>query len=369
MFAPSYALTPAIAKALMEIEACRQAIIRLSLTAPMLESLRRTARLLSTHFSTQIEGNRLSPAQVEDVLQWGGRFPGRERDEAEVRNYYLALDFVAAQGRRKDRLTEQLVRTIHGLVLRGRKKATKYRDGQNVIRDGRSGGIVYLPPEAKDVRRLMKELIAWIGTELRREELPTPVIAAVAHCQFATIHPYYDGNGRTARLLTTLILHRGGYGLHGIYSLEEYYAKHLAGYYDALAVGTSHNYYMGRANADITKFVAYFCRGMADSFARIRAQAETAERRGDPDHATALRDLTAQQRKALSLFAKASTITSRDAADFFGISTRAASALCVKWTQEGFLALADPSKKARRYRLAGKYEEIVAANSGTKSKG
>ena len=50
-----------------------------------------------------------------------------------------------------DRLTEQLVRTIHGLVLYGRKKATKYRDGQNVIRDGRSNAIVYLPPEAKDV--------------------------------------------------------------------------------------------------------------------------------------------------------------------------------------------------------------------------
>src|ERR1700733_10509810 len=131
MFAPTFALTPAIAKALMEIEACRQTVVQLPLTASMLESLRKTARLLSTHFSTQIEGNRLSPSQVEEVLKGGGGFPGRERDEAAVRNYFLALEFVVGQGRTKDRLTEQHVRTIPGLVLHARKKPTKYRDGQN----------------------------------------------------------------------------------------------------------------------------------------------------------------------------------------------------------------------------------------------
>ncbi len=361
MFAPNFKLTPQIVKALMEIEACRQAIVRLPLSVPMLDSLRKTARLLSTHFSTQIEGNRLSPSQVEEVLKGGGGFPGRERDEAEVRNYYLALEYVTAQGKTKERPTERVVRIIHGLVLDGRKKATKYRDGQNVIRDGRSGAIVYLPPEAQDVPRMMRELVTWIGNQMREDELPVPVIAAVAHCQFATTHPYYDGNGRTARLLATLILHRGGYGLHGIYSLEEYYAKNLSGYYNALSVGTSHNYYLGRAEADITKFLDYFCRGMADSFARIRAQAEAAERRGEPNKAADLRELTPQQRKALSLFTKTRTVTSAEIADFFGISQRAASALCGRWLEKGFVLVADPSKKARRYQLAERYETIVAA--------
>ncbi len=82
--------------------------------------------------------------------------------------------------------------------------------------------------------------------------MPVPVIAALAHYQFATIHPYYDGNGRTARLLTTLILHKAGYGLKGIYSLEEYYSRNFDGYYYALAVGGSHNYYMGREKADVS---------------------------------------------------------------------------------------------------------------------
>lgn len=67
----------------------------------------------------------------------------------------------------------------------------------------------------------MNELADWINWELTRHHWPIPIVAALAHYQFVTIHPWYDGNGRTARLLTTLVLHRGGYGLHGLYSLEE----------------------------------------------------------------------------------------------------------------------------------------------------
>ena len=68
---------------------------------------------------------------------------------------------------------------------------------------------------------------------------------------------YYDGNGRTARLLTTFILHLGSYDLKGL-ALEEYYAQGLKDYYEALTVGPSYNYYMGRAEADITRWVSYF---------------------------------------------------------------------------------------------------------------
>jgi Fic family protein len=67
-------------------------------------------------------------------------------------------------------------------------------------------------------------------------------------------HPYYDGDGRTARL----ILHLGGYDLKGLYSLEEYYARNLGAYYEAISIGDSHNYYMGRTETDITNWVEYF---------------------------------------------------------------------------------------------------------------
>ena len=96
--------------------------------------------------------------------------------------------------------------------------------------------MVYLPPEADDVPALTAQLVAWVNAELERGDLPAPIVAALAHHQYATVHPYYNSNGRTARLLTTLTLHRTGYGLKGIYSLEEYYARNLTGYYPASAL-------------------------------------------------------------------------------------------------------------------------------------
>jgi Fic family protein len=360
MFAPHYRITGKVAKALMSIEADRQVVATLPLTAPMLDSLRRTARLLSTHFSTQIEGNRLSPTQVQAVVEGEGNFPGRERDEAEVRHYFAALQFVEARGRKPAPLAEREIQTIHGLVMTGKAKPTPYRDGQNVIRDARTGRIVYMPPEAKDVRTLMKDLVRWVNTAPGEADVPGPVIAALAHYQFATIHPYFDGNGRTARLLTNLLLHRSGYGLNGIYSLEEYYAANLSKYYEGLAVGDSHNYYFGRVKGDVTPFVTYFCLGMADAFAKVRTRAEEASRQHAPDQSATLRRLSPQQRQALGLFLRMKEVTRNDLAVFFKLPARQAYLLCARWLKAGFLVVGNPSTKSRTYRLAEVYERLVA---------
>ena len=360
MFQPTFRITGKAAKALMAIEADRQIVAGLPLTAPMLDSLRRTARLLSTHFSTQIEGNQLTPSQVQKVVEGEGNFPGRERDEQEVRHYFAALQHVERLGRAKAAISEKDIRTIHGLVMTGRAKATPYREGQNVIRDARTGRTVYMAPEAKDVPALMKDLVRWIADAVTAHDLPIPVVAALAHYQFATIHPYFDGNGRTARLLTTLLLHRRGYGLHGIYSLEEYYAANLDGYYAGLSVGPSHNYYFGRAEADVTPFVEYFCVGMADAFAKVRARAEAASRRGEPDQSPVLRTLTPQHRNALGLFRRSRIVTSKDVAAYFKMNPRMARLLCARWAKEGFLAIENASTKGRTYRLADRYESLLA---------
>jgi len=360
MFDPKYRITGKVAKALMGIEADRQIVATLPLTAPMLDSLRRTARLLSTHFSTQIEGNRLSPSQVQAVVEGEGNFPGRERDEAEVRHYFAALEFVEDRGDHPAVLAEKEIQNIHGLVMTGKAKPTPYRDGQNVIRNARTGGIVYMPPEAKDVKGLMKELVRWVNGSVTEAELPVPVVVALAHYQFATIHPYFDGNGRTARLLTNLLLHRSGYGLNGIYSLEEYYAANLDRYYAGLAVGDSHNYYFGRAEGDVPPFVTYFCLGMADAFAKVRTRAEEASRLDAADQSPVLRTLTPQQRQALGLFLRMKEVTRNDVAAFFKLPARQAYLLCTRWLKAGFLVVGNSSTKGRSYRLADEYEGLVS---------
>ena len=225
-------------------------------------------------------------------------------------------------------------------------KPTRYRDGQNVIRDSRSGAIVYLPPEARDVPPLMEDLVMWLD-QTGYSDLPCPLRAAVAHYQFATIHPYYDGNGRTARLLTSLVLHLGGYGLKGFYSLEEYYAQDLPAYYQAIAIGPSHNYYLGCAEADITSWLEYFSTGMADALDNVQRNAVADA--GGRDKARELRQLDTRQRRILDLFQTAEWITSAHVAKTLRLRARTARHLCQRWVSDGFIAIVDPSRKARRY--------------------
>ena len=121
----------------------------LPIDVTVLASLRETARLVSTHYSTKIEGNRLTQAQVREVVA-GARFPGKERDELEVRHHYRALEEMERLAAEGKPLTEMQLRRLHGLVMTGQSKPTPYRDGQNVIRNSLSREIVYkLPPGAR----------------------------------------------------------------------------------------------------------------------------------------------------------------------------------------------------------------------------
>lgn len=356
-FSPKYTITPKIIEAISSIEISRHEIIDLPITASMIASLRESARLASTHHSTAIEGNRLTSAEVSEVIKGGAHFPNRKKDEDEVRNYYKALEIVEEFANNSDSIKEKDIKLLHGISFEGRKQPTPYRDGQNAIKSGRL--IVYIPPKAKDVPPLMTGLVQWIHNSVK-EGIPIPFIAGLAHYQFATIHPYYDGNGRTARLLATLILHKYGYALKGIYSLEEYYARNLQAYYNALTVGSDEDYYEGhREEADLTGFLEYFVLGMADSFEKVRLQAEKGHRDGDIDQSPLLRNLSPQQRQVLKLFLSAHKVSAKDIAHFFHINDRQARYLCQKWVKEGFLEISDPAAKTRKYRLSEKHEALI----------
>jgi len=324
-----------------------------------------------------IEGNRLSAEQIEEVVKHKGHFPGRERDEKEVKGYYAALQYVEQLAAKDAAVTETIIQKLHAFVMldrypstssllrqgyegqAGRAEGNLYRDGQNVIRDGRTGAIVYLPPQAKDVPILVKELVSWVN---HNKDIPSPIVAGIAHYQFATIHPYYDGNGRTARLLTTLILHLGGYDLKGLYSLEEYYARNLSAYYVAISVGPSHNYYEGRAEADITQWVEYFVGGMAVACENVIKHMTRSAMRGDQDYEDLLRTLDPKKRKVLELFQQFATATAAQIGQLFGFKPRTSAQLCKDWVDEGFLIVVNPSNKNRSYGLSPAYEILITAH-------
>ena len=357
---PHYSLTPLIARCLMDIEAARAVVEHTPLTPAVRDELRRRARLRSTHYSTRIEGNRLTLVEAQQVIEGQKtQFHGRERDVREVRNYWNALLRVEEWAARQTPLTEDLIRQLHALVEKGpRTKPTPYRDGQNVIREAASGGLIYMPPEAKDVPGLMAALVAWVN-RAEKENLPAPLIAGLIHYQFVTIHPYYDGNGRTARLLATFILHRGGYGLSGFFSLEEHHARDLDAYYHSLAVHPHHNYYGGRAEADLTAWLEYFMSTLRDVFVAAREEALSLAEQGVQAEPEEMRLLDHRARVVLALFNRTDRITTHQVAQALGLSPRMARVLLHDWVDAGWLEIADPSNRKRAYGLSAKYRQYI----------
>ena len=299
---PKYILTPAIARGLMQIEAARALVDHTPLSPAAEAELRAQARVRAVHYSTFIEGNRLTMAQAKAVMaDVKVKIAGWERDVSEVRNYWNALLRVEEWAEKKKPLTEELIKRLHALVEKGpRAKPTPYREGQNAIKNSATSALIYLPPEAKDVPDLMASLVQWTN-EAERSGLPVPLIAAMVHYQFVTIHPYYDGNGRTARLLATFILHKGGYGLGGFFSLEEHHARDLPGYYRALTVHPHHNYYFGRSEADLTPWLEYFISTLAEVFEAVRLRAQKCAAEGQQAEPEDLRRLDHRARVVLGL--------------------------------------------------------------------
>lgn len=357
---PRYTLTPMVVQGLMAIEAARAVVAHTPLPPAVGAELRHRARVRSTHYSTRIEGNRLTLAQAAEVVE--GRkatFHGRERDVTEVRNYWNALVQMEEWAAKKEPLTENLIQRLHALVEKGpRARPSAYRDGQNVIRDSASHAIIYLPPEAKDVPRLMAGLVAWV-TQAERAHVPAPVVAGLAHYQFVTIHPYYDGNGRTARLLATFILCRSGYGLDGFFSLEEHHARDLEAYYNSLAVHPHHNYYEGRAEADVTPWLAYFVASVARVFQAVQKETQELGAKNLVAEPAAVRKLDRRARCVLSLFAGQDRITTAEIARVLGLSARMARVLVQQWVKDGWLVVVQASNRTRAYGLAKRYRQYI----------
>lgn len=363
---PQYTLTSAIARGLMQIEAARALVDHTPLSPAAEAELRARSRVRAAHFSTFIEGNRLTLDEAHRVIvDEQAEITGRERDVSEVRCYWNALLCVEEWARKNKPLTEELIKKLHALVENGpRAGPTPYRNGQNAIRNSISGSLIYLPPEAKDVPALIAALVQW-AAEAERSELPIPIIAAMVHYQFVTIHPYYDGNGRTARLLATFVLHKGGYSLGGFFSLEEHYARDLQGYYRALTVHPHHNYYFGRSEADLTPWLEYSIATLAEVFEAVRIRAQKCAENGREEMPEALRRLDHRARVVLGLFSGKETITAPQVAAELGLSERMARNLLRAWVEDGWLEMANQSRRARSYSLSAKYRQYIGSLSAT----
>ncbi|MBO7536846.1 MAG: Fic family protein [Alphaproteobacteria bacterium] len=351
IFKPNYKITQEILECLTKIEMIKNSFRDSKISPVLLASLKSSAKIETIHYSTKIEGNRLTRKEVEQTIFKRKVIKNRIRDSSEVKSYYNAMNYIEKCLVQDLPFSEKLIKKTHNLV---EGATSPYRDGQNAIYDNASGNIVYLPPEAKDVPGLMKSLIDFVRND---QQTPRVIVAGLVHYQFVTIHPYYDGNGRTARLLTSFLMRKYGYGLKDIYSLEEYYANDLAGYYSALATHPHHNYYEGRETADLTGWIEYFVRGVADVFERIQVRTQTTNSR--KDFSEEMRQLDVTQRKILELFTEFQEVSSMQIAEYLGMSQQSARLLANRWVSDEFMIISNHSRKARKYRLAERFEKLV----------
>lgn len=179
-----------------------------------------------TYDSNRIEGNTLSLRETDIIINKGLTIGGKSmREHLEANNHYEAIQYIKDLVERKEEISESLIKNIHAIILRGidRENAGIYRTVPVAISGSRHN-----PPLPMQVPKLMEELIIWSKNE--SSGLHPVIYAAGIHERIATIHPFIDGNGRTARLMMNLVLLRSGYTIANIPGDAE---NRLA-YYNAL---------------------------------------------------------------------------------------------------------------------------------------
>ncbi|MSR84943.1 Fic family protein [Candidatus Uhrbacteria bacterium] len=174
------------------------------------QKLREQFQIEMTYHTNAIEGNSLTLKETFLVVNEGLTVKGKPlKDHLEAKSHQAALEYLydLIAHDRNVTVSERLVRQLHQLVMQDVDKewAGIYRNGLVMIT-----GTKHRPPDALDVPKKMHELVAWIG----RQKYIHPIeLASIAHHKLAAIHPFFDGNGRTARLLMNVLLMRKGFPL------------------------------------------------------------------------------------------------------------------------------------------------------------
>ncbi len=201
---------------------------RRPLTPTELKQLDQYFKIGMTYTSNALEGNSLTITETKVLLEDGITVGGKPiKDTYEATGHAKAYDFMLSIARAERlNVTEEVIKRLHFLFYNGLddEEAGQYRQEQVYIT-----GTDYIPPTSDEVPTRMKEFVNQINK--KQNELHPVSLAAFAHKHLAYIHPFIDGNGRTARLLMNLILINKGYCLISIPPIlrNEYMAALVAG--------------------------------------------------------------------------------------------------------------------------------------------
>lgn len=269
VFTPKYTITDKLLSNIKRISTLVSELNNRRFPQTVLYDLERAAREVSAHTSTSIEGNPLPLTEVKKILK---SRPAHIRDsEREVLNYNDALEYLnkkLQEGKVAPSL--ELILEIHKMVVNDlmerKEDVGALRKRPVVVNNPQTGQTVYLPPDAGDVKPLMTEIIEFVNH--KQKEIDALILAGIFHKQMVLIHPFMDGNGRTTRLATKLLLAQMGVDTFNLFSFENYYNKDITRYFKF--VGEQGDYYELKEQVDFTPWLEYFTEGVIDEFLRIQ---------------------------------------------------------------------------------------------------
>lgn len=272
MFDPKFNITPKLLENIKRIGIIVADLNSRHFSSLVLVKLGKIAREVSSHSSTSIEGNPLPLTEVKRIIK---NRPENLRDsEKEVLNYNQALE-ILDKGI-QDNILEfnlSLILKIQKIVTKGlinHFNSGKLRKQPVFVNNPRIRKVVYWPPDHQDVQELINNLIKYTNTN--RNRLDPLILAGIFHKQFVIIHPFIDGNGRTTRLATKVLLANMGLNTFNLFSFENYYNQNVSKYFES--VGEIGNYYDLKDQIDFTSWLEYFTDGIIDELFRVNKTLE-----------------------------------------------------------------------------------------------
>ncbi|MBI4040125.1 Fic family protein [Candidatus Daviesbacteria bacterium] len=325
MFEPHYSITPMILNNITEIAEIK-AVVERSRVLPLNEAkLKRQALLRMVYTSTSIEGNKLAEFEVGKIFEGNKLIKAPPKDIKEVENYHHALKEIEKMAELKHDVTEEEVLHIHKMVVEetvGTEKIGHYRPEDVFVLDDFGDGrqmLRFKAPPAGKVPGMVQDLLEWL-TKAKMEGIHPVVRAGIFHLEFVSIHPFTDGNGRTARLITQLILYRAGWDFRKIIVLEDYYNQNRLNYYNAEHFEEGKKYSPTR---DFTHWLEYFTQGFVVEARRVLEQVQSIGYGKEAKESEQI-FLDADEIKIMDFVTTVGKITSDDVVDVLKVAKRTA---------------------------------------------
>ena len=306
------------------------------------------ARSATVAGSTGIEGNPLTADEVQEILG-GGTVDARAADIRDVRNYNAALDVANRAALRPDfEWTQELLRRLNAQVTEGLEadERGEYRTGPVTV-----GGI-YHPPDHLALPALMADLVTWLRSATDQHAL---IRAGLAHLNVVSIHPWRDGNGRTSRVVGSLMLMRHGVSAPELVNVESTIRSDPTAYVAALQAAHGPSYQPDRHAA--TPWLEYFAELSVDRL-DLRTRLEAAIE-GDIGLISMELDRAGEPASwiAVTFAATGGPVRTSRVAETLGLSAPRARALLAEAAAAGWL-VPEGERRGRRHRAGPRLEAL-----------